>query len=75
MVVKTAAVAEAERESRCHLRRKSFSPRRTRRSGFLILDKTQFHSIPRRVRGQPPLLEAAFGTGCLFVFNIHMLFP
>lgn len=55
-------------------RRKSFSPLRTRRSGFLILDK-QFHFIPCRVQGQPHLLEAALGTCCLFVFSIHMLFP
>lgn len=74
MVVKTAVVVEARRESRCHLHRKSFSLLRTRRSGFLILDKTQFHSIPRRVQGRSCLLEAVFGTYCLFVFNIHKPF-
>ena len=66
MVVKTAVVAEAKRESRCHLHRKSFSLLRTRRSGFLILDKTQFHSIPCRVQGRSCLLEAVFGTYCLY---------
>lgn len=71
MMAKAAVAAKTRRESRCHLHRKSFSPPRTRRSSFLILDKTQFHSIPRGVWGQLRLLEAALGTCCLFVFRMH----
>lgn len=71
MVVKTVVAVEAREESRCHLHRKSFSFEDPQVRLFNFGLKTQFHSIPCRVQGRSCLLEAVFGTYCLFVFNIH----
>ena len=74
MVVKTAVVAEAKRESRCHLHRKSFSLFEDPQVRLFNFGQNTVSFHPMQGAGT----VLSFG-GCVWnllsVFNIHTPFP